>query len=167
MADQLVEKKDLLRPEVVLAPEKSEEAVVETRPETPTETAEKVPETAPVSKISPVPAASAAKPAAAPKSEVMIEVEKILEEGLGDLYQGMPLDAQKKFREKGEEVSLQISIMVQEFKIQFKRALQLIRDWLLCIPSVNKFFLEQEAKIKVDMLIELAEVRKTEKQNHP
>jgi hypothetical protein len=50
--------------------------------------------------------------------------------------------------------------MVRGLQVKMKRALQLVRDWLLCIPGINKFFLEQEAKIKVDRLVDLVEARK-------
>jgi hypothetical protein len=35
--------------------------------------------------------------------------------------------------------------------------LKLIREWLLIIPGVNKYFLEQEAKIKTDKIQQLYE----------
>jgi hypothetical protein len=92
-----------------------------------------------------------------PKDFATLEVEKILEEGLGKLYLSLPESAKPKFKQKGELAAREISAMVRGAKLQFKRALELIRDWLLTIPKVNRFFLEQEAKIKVDRLRELIE----------
>lgn len=91
------------------------------------------------------------------KDEATLEVEKILEEGLGALYLSLPEDAKPKFKQKGELAAREISSMVRNTKLHFKRALQLIRDWLLTIPRVNRFFLEQEAKIKVDRIRALIE----------
>jgi len=105
------------------------------------------------------PAVAPAPPAVA-KDDVTIEVEKILEEGLGDVYANLPESAKPKFKEKGERAATEIADMVRSFKVKFRRALELIRDWLLTIPGSNKFFLEQEAKIKVDEVMELVEQRK-------
>jgi hypothetical protein len=93
----------------------------------------------------------------AAKDEATLEVEKILEEGLGKLYLSLPESAKPKFKQKGELAAREISAMVRGAKLHFKRALHLIRDWLLTIPHVNRFFLEQEAKIKVDRIRELIE----------
>jgi hypothetical protein len=41
-----------------------------------------------------------------------------------------------------------------------KKILALIRDWLKLIPGVNRFFLEQEAKIKTDKILLAAEEKK-------
>lgn len=94
------------------------------------------------------------------KDEVTIEVEKLLEEGLGDFYATLTPAAKIAFKQKGEIAAVEISTMVRSLHLQVKRALKLIRDWLLTIPSVNRFFLEQEAKIKVDLIQELIEARK-------
>lgn len=111
-----------------------------------------------------VPSQSAAPAAASPivmkKDEVMIEVEKILEDGLEGYFDQLPEEAKPRFRQKGEEVAMQIAGMVRTFRVQVKKVLLLIRDWLLTIPGVNKFFLEQEAKIKTDRVIELEKVRR-------
>ena len=114
-----------------------------------------------------VPVTTAAAPTVIPKDEVTIEVEKVLEDGLGDFFKTLPDTAKPKFKQKGEEAATELSGMVRSLKIQVKRALLLIRDWLLTIPGVNKFFLEQEAKIKVDQLLELTEARKEELTKKP
>ncbi|MCC7357223.1 hypothetical protein IT408_01830 [Candidatus Uhrbacteria bacterium] len=110
-----------------------------------------------------VPVASAANSTTnniSQKDEVTVEVEKVLEEGLGDFYATLPPNGQALFKKKGEQASFEISKMVHSLQLNVKRALQLIRDWLLTIPRVNKFFLEQEAKIKVDKIALLIEARK-------
>lgn len=98
----------------------------------------------------------------AQKDEVTIEVEKVLEDGMGPFYAALPEDARPLFKKKGEEASLEISDMVRNFRVQASRVLQLVYLWLKTIPGVNKFFLEQEAKIKTDRIIQLAEERRRE-----
>ncbi len=99
--------------------------------------------------------------------EVAQRVEKILEEGMGELYQGLPADKKVLFKQKGEEAAVQISEMARTFKVHFSKLIRVIRDWLMTIPKINKFFLEQEAKIKADAIIEYIEARKEEQQKKP
>jgi hypothetical protein len=115
----------------------------------------------------PTPAATAPQAGGAQKDEVTIEVEKVLEEGLGDFYASLPPNGKILFKKKGEEASNEISKMVRSLQLNVKRALQLIRDWLLTVPKVNKFFLEQEAKIKVDKINLLIEARKEDLLKQP
>lgn len=117
---------------------------------------------APVAKAKPHAAAPPAQ-----KDEVTIRVEKIMEEGLGDVYASLPQQAKPIFQKKGEQVAREISVMVRSLKLQIARVVRLLRDWLLTIPNVNKHFLEQEAKIKTDKLVEFVEARREELQKHP
>ncbi len=96
------------------------------------------------------------------KDELTVEVERVLEDGLGDFYATLNSAEKEKFKIKGEHAATEITIMVRSMKINFKRVLWLIRDWLLTFPSINKFFLEQEAKIKVDTIKAMVDVRKEE-----
>ena len=91
------------------------------------------------------------------KSEVMVKIEKILEEDLESFYFSMPPEKQQAFKEKGEETASQIEKMIEAGKVVARKILKLIRAWLKFIPGVNKFFLEQEAKIKTDKLVAMAE----------
>jgi len=122
----------------------------------------------------PVPAPAAQAPAPRPaqqppiaKDEVVIHVEKIMEEGLGALYATLPEDAKPIFQKKGEEVAEEVSTMVRSLKFEVSKVLRLIREWLLTIPKVNRFFLEQEAKIKTDRLVDFVEARREELNNQP
>ena len=49
--------------------------------------------------------------------------------------------------------------MVRQYKVEVKRVLTMLKDWLTSIPGVNRFFLEQEAKIKTDRILELEHKR--------
>lgn len=94
------------------------------------------------------------------KSETRLQVEKILEEDLVDVYKTMDAKQQQAFKEKGKEVATNIEILVETLKTRAKIVLGYIRDWLSIIPGVNKFFLEQESKIKTDRIMDLARKRR-------
>jgi len=100
-----------------------------------------------------------------PKDHVLQEVEKILEEDLDTLVEGMNESDRTKFEAKGLEVSGQIAKMVRSFKLKMGKVVALIREWLHTIPGVNKYFLEQEAKIKADKIVDLEEDIKNDVQN--
>ena len=82
-------------------------------------------------------------------------VESILEEGLEELYFSMDEKHQLKFKKKGEATASQIIKLIQSAKATFKKVFNLIKSWLKMIPGVNKFFIEQEAKIKADKILEI------------
>ncbi len=104
---------------------------------------------------------------AVPKDEVMLELEKILEANLGEHVASMPQDARVRFLYKGQETALAITTMIRSLKVQAKKVIELIRNWLLTIPGVNKFFLEQEAKIKTDQVLEFDKTYREQQQNQP
>lgn len=89
------------------------------------------------------------------------KIEAILEEDLGDMYSSMDPNDQMKFKIKGEEVANSIvKIIYFESKIKVSKIISLIRSWLVLIPGINKYFLEQEAKIKTDRLLQLVDKSK-------
>ena len=94
-------------------------------------------------------------PVAAPvkKDETVLEVEKILEDGLGDFVASMPDAPKARFMQLGQQIAAQIALMVRGYKVKVRTVIHLIREWLLVIPGVNAFFLEQEAKIKTDRIL--------------
>lgn len=85
------------------------------------------------------------------------KVEKILEEGLEQIYANLPPEKKVEFRRTGEATAHQINLMLSGAKVKIKKLVSLIRDWLKIIPGINFFFLEQEAKIKADEIIKLKE----------
>ena len=89
------------------------------------------------------------------KDEVIIKIEKIMEESLNDSYQRLSPVAKQEFKLKGEQTATQIRELLKGSHIKVKKILRLIFDWLRMLPGVNHFFLEQEAKIKTDRIIAL------------
>lgn len=89
------------------------------------------------------------------KDQLTEQIENILEEDLTELYLSMPKETQQQFKAKGEETLSKIRQLVQKTKVNAKKIFQLIREWLKIIPGVNRFFLEQEAKIKTDKILRL------------
>ena len=83
------------------------------------------------------------------------EIEAVLEEDLEDIYSKMPVNKQKEFKIEGEKVSGNIFELISASKVKINKIIDLIRKWLSIIPGVNKFFLEQETKIKTDKIIKL------------
>ena len=91
------------------------------------------------------------------KSPIEERVVGILEEGLADVYNKMPADKQQEFKKAGEETASKITKLLKATKVKVKEIFNLILRWLKIIPGVDKFFLEQEAKIKSDRILALKE----------
>ena len=70
---------------------------------------------------------------------------------------------QMQFRQKGEETASKIEKLLLDVKVKIKEVLNLLREWLKVIPGVNKFFIEQEAKIKADRILNLHEQKHKQK----
>ncbi|MFZ6035844.1 MAG: hypothetical protein ACOYUK_01765 [Patescibacteria group bacterium] len=87
-------------------------------------------------------------------------IENILAEHLEGIFVNMSPQEQMAFKVKGEETATKINVLLQETKIKVRSILDLIREWLQLIPGVNRFFVEQEAKIKTDRLLNLREQQK-------
>lgn len=98
----------------------------------------------------------------APQAEVTPErgiyydrVESILEEGLAEMYAGMPDNIKPAFKQRGEQTVTQIDTLLHSTKVKIKEIIQLILEWLRMIPGVNRFFIEKEASIKAKKIIKL------------
>lgn len=83
------------------------------------------------------------------------KIEKIMEENVGDAYSRLSPLAKQEFKLKGEVTAQKIAGLLMMTHVQVKKIFQLILEWLKILPGVNRFFLEQEAKIKTDRLIAL------------
>lgn len=145
-----------IRPEVIHpTPESSGIEVGETlsvgRSERGAETPSEI--TAPVQPIpAPVTDPAPLAPAAAPLPQ---HVEEILSAGLAETYNQLDPATQQQFRVVGEQTANKISVLLQDSRVQVKKIVDLIINWLRIIPGVNQFFLEQEAKIKADKILTL------------
>ena len=93
----------------------------------------------------------------APKEPFLQDVENILAADLADIYIKLPEEKKPAFKARGEEIAATVKTMVDTGKVRVKKILDLIREWLSMIPGVNKFFLEQEAKIKTDKVMDYVE----------
>jgi len=83
------------------------------------------------------------------------EIDDILEDGLGEIYVTLTPEKQAELRRVGGETVRQIDQLLDHAKSQINKIIGLIRKFLLVIPGVNRFFLEQEVKIKADKIISL------------
>ncbi len=85
------------------------------------------------------------------------KIEKILESDMDDIYLGLRPEKRREFKTGGEKTAQQINGMIDHGKVKFKKVINLIKKWLLIVPGINRFFLEQEAKLKTDEIIKLAD----------
>lgn len=159
MQDITKEKENSNVNEQITQPEKIEEKPadigIEKKPEIPS-TQKITPPSSLDEKKEQVPPSAAAIPAAPiAKGETIEKIEDVLEEDLEDIYFKMPPEKQAEFRKSGEETATKINLLLSQAKIKVKKILDLIRGWLKIIPGINKYFLEQEAKIKTDKIIEM------------
>ncbi len=105
---------------------------------------------------------TAQAPSVAPtasKDSVVLSVESILSENLGDLYRSLPESERGAFKRKGEEVALAIAEMVQSGKFVIEKVMDLIRSWLRVVTGINLYYVEQEVKIKADLVAEFFHAR--------
>lgn len=86
------------------------------------------------------------------KSIALQKIENILEEDMEDIYFHLDSAHQKLFKEEGERAARQIEGILATGKSVAVKILTVIKKWLQSIPGINKFFLEQEAKIKTDKI---------------
>lgn len=83
------------------------------------------------------------------------EIDNVLAEGLNDIFLKMDSRQQADFKKAGEETVSKINVLLSETRVRVNKIIELIKKWLKMIPGVNKFFLEQEAKIKTDKIIKI------------
>ncbi|MFA6393360.1 MAG: hypothetical protein WCW25_00590 [Patescibacteria group bacterium] len=81
------------------------------------------------------------------------EVEKIMEENIEKIFLSLSPKKQAEFKIAGERTAAEINGLLEKGKATMKKVIDLIKKWLLIIPGVNRFFLEQEAKIKADKIL--------------
>tara|TARA_Y100001970_G_C14198745_1_gene839783 strand:- start:607 stop:1146 length:540 start_codon:yes stop_codon:yes gene_type:complete len=89
------------------------------------------------------------------RDELTIQIEKVMEDGLGETYNSLSVIQKQQFKIKAEETVFEIRNLMQKTKIKMKVILRLLLNWMKLIPGVNHFFLEQEAKIKADQIFRI------------
>lgn len=89
------------------------------------------------------------------KDPMTRKIESILEEDLKDVYFSMNETDRARFKTKGDETASKIKALLGRAHIKAKEIVNLLIDWLRLIPGVNRFFLEQEAKIKADKILQI------------
>ncbi len=149
MPDEL--EKQIPAVEMPPTPEIGHETAPESRPQ-----AEQapVPETIPED----MPAAPVVLPVAEPTAPVdptIRSIELILSEDMMEQFKAMSPADQAKFKAKGEETVSKLAELMRKTAVKAKEVLKLIAGWLRFIPHVNKYFLEQESKIKTDKIMDL------------
>lgn len=95
------------------------------------------------------------------KDPLTKRLESLLEEDLGELFNSLQPQEKQAFSKKGEETAKAIREILASPKINIRKVFNLIRNWLKLLPKVNKFFLEQEAKIKTDKIALISEEAKS------
>lgn len=89
------------------------------------------------------------------RDELTMKIEKIMEDGLADAYRELTPVQQQEFKLKGEEISTKIRDLMRRTRVKIKQIFKLLVEWLRLLPGVNRFFIEQEAKIKADRILAL------------
>jgi len=97
----------------------------------------------------------AVSPAQAWQKQQAAAIDNILAEGLSEIFLKMSPAEQAEFKQQGEKTVVEINKLLSRTRVQINKIISLIRKWLQLIPGVNRFFLEQEAKIKADKIIRL------------
>jgi hypothetical protein len=90
-------------------------------------------------------------------------VEAVMSEGLEDVFRELTPVQQQEFKIKGEQTAQAIRQLLTKTKIKIREIFKLILEWLQMLPGVNKYFLEQEAKIRAEKIIALKHFDVTDK----
>lgn len=95
--------------------------------------------------------------AGAPKDELLADIEEILQDDLSDIFETLPPTDQAEFKKEGEETAIEIHDDIAAHHFTARQTFKRIKRWLQSIPGINRFFLDQEAKIKTDDIVDLTE----------
>ncbi len=87
------------------------------------------------------------------KDNELQAIENILAEGLQEFFLSLTPQAQYEFKVAGEATAQKIQVAIRNKATRIKDIVHLIIGWLKSLPGVNKFFIEQEAKIKADKIM--------------
>ena len=109
--------------------------------------------TAPLAQVLPTPANPNPQTSPSYKDAKLIEIENVLEQDLAQIYFDLPPESKQIFKSEGELTARKINALLLETKVAAQKIVTLIVNWLAMLPGVNKFFIEQEAKIKADKIL--------------
>lgn len=106
----------------------------------------------------PVVTTSPASPVQSTKTDIykdarLLEIERVLEQDLEQIYFDLPAESKLIFKNEGELTARKINALLAETKVAAQKIVDLLLAWLSLLPGVNKFFIEQEAKIKADKVL--------------
>lgn len=85
-------------------------------------------------------------------------IEQIMEEGLGEAYTELSTIEREQFKIKGEATAFKIRDLLRGATVKVKKIFRLLLEWLKIMPGVNRYYLEQEAKIKAEKIAALKQV---------
>ncbi|MBU0597026.1 hypothetical protein KJ641_03045 [Patescibacteria group bacterium] len=97
------------------------------------------------------------------KDEITLKIENIMSQNLEEEYKKMSIVDQQEFKLKGEETASKIRLLMKGTHTKVKKIFKLLVSWLKMLPGVNRFFLEQEAKIKTDKILGLKKIENLKK----
>ncbi len=103
------------------------------------------------------PQPSVPQPVFTPKSQMRREIESVLEEDLDFLYTSLSPKQRQQFRIEGERTAAKIEIALRRAVVKLIEIITLVRKWLKLLPGVDRFFIEQEAKIKAERVLLIKE----------
>ncbi|MFH1890766.1 MAG: hypothetical protein ABIJ91_04360 [Candidatus Kuenenbacteria bacterium] len=154
---------DLLTPEISQIPENEIQKGVDLQKEKAKEKVEKqaqkklqsVEVDKPAQVSAQIAAQTQTKPDGFQKSINLQKIERAMQENLEEVFFNMDEAHRRMFKEEGERTARQIETVVRIGKSAAVKILELLKRWLCLIPGVNKFFLEQEAKIKTDKILKI------------
>ena len=106
-----------------------------------------------VAEVKAVTSTPVSPPIISSQTKVEKDIEGILAKGLDNVFLSMDAGTQQEFKKKGEETSQAIVVLLQKAKLKVKKIINLIVSWLKIIPRVNKYYIEQEAKIKTEEIL--------------
>ena len=87
------------------------------------------------------------------RDQVVLQIEKIMENGLEDSFREMTPIQKQEFKIEGEKAAIEIRTLLRSTRVKIKKVFQILLSWLSLLPGINNFFLEQEAKIKADKIM--------------
>jgi hypothetical protein len=91
------------------------------------------------------------------KPRELEEIEGILSEDLGKIYKTLPPKVKPQFKQRGEEIAAWClaAIRKEPMKDRFspERLYGRVLEWLSLIPDASKLYLNQEAKVKSDLVL--------------